>query len=104
MGYTFKENCSDVRNTQVKNIYDHYIKKSFKVDIYDPFLDIDILDNKKLNFVKKPKINFYNVIIVTVPHEKILKMSLKKINSFRKKKSFVFDLKSSFNRSEYYTL
>ena len=35
VGYTFKENCSDIRNTKVKNLYD-IAKKIFKVDIYDP--------------------------------------------------------------------
>ena len=39
MGFTFKENCSDVRNSKVYDLYNLLIKKNNSVDIYDPLAD-----------------------------------------------------------------
>ena len=36
VGYTFKENCSDIRNTKVSKLYDIALKYFKRVDIYDP--------------------------------------------------------------------
>ena len=33
MGFVFKENCSDMRNTKVENIMYHLTKHGYKVDI-----------------------------------------------------------------------
>ena len=38
MGFTFKENCSDVRNSKVYDLYNLLIKNN-SVDIYDPLVD-----------------------------------------------------------------
>ena len=46
MGYTFKENCSDMRNTKVENIMYHLTKHGYKVDIFDDHANGD--DFKKI--------------------------------------------------------
>src|SRR5690606_23385880 len=39
MGITFKENCPDVRNTRVVDIYHELVSFGLEVDIFDPWAD-----------------------------------------------------------------
>ena len=104
MGYTFKENCSDTRNTQVKKIYEYYLKNSKKVEIYDPIVNEPQNVKKKLGIINKPKKRYYDIIILCVPHKKILKHSQNYINNLLKKNSIVLDFKNSFNRKNYFSI
>lgn len=46
-GYTFKENCSDTRNTKVKNLLTSMIDKNIKIELWDPLIGED--DHLELN-------------------------------------------------------
>jgi len=94
MGYTFKENCSDVRNSQIIKI-NKLISKYYHTDIYDPHIYNDIKD-KKLNVIKYPKKNYYDVILLAVNHEIFLKLGIRKILKFAKKDRIIFDIKNMF--------
>jgi UDP-N-acetyl-D-galactosamine dehydrogenase len=39
LGITFKENCPDIRNTKVVDVYNELIEYGFKVDVSDPLAD-----------------------------------------------------------------
>jgi UDP-N-acetyl-D-galactosamine dehydrogenase len=42
LGYTFKENCNDVRNTKVKNLLESFLNLGVNLSLWDPLLlDID---------------------------------------------------------------
>ena len=77
-GFSFKENCSDFRNTKVIDLFS-FLKKRIETDIYDhcnktdvkKFFRIDILSNLK----NKKK---YDVLIFAVPHKIFLETGLKK--------------------------
>ena len=97
MGYTFKENCPDTRNTKVKNLISILTKKANIIEVYDPW--VNSKEFKELgitNFVHKPKINSYDAIFIAVGHNEFIKDGLKKINSYRKKKSVIYDFKNIF--------
>ena len=51
LGYTFKENCNDVRNTKINDLYGISSEKLMRVDIFDPFVDTSELNNKSINFL-----------------------------------------------------
>ncbi|WP_308301155.1 UDP binding domain-containing protein, partial [Vibrio parahaemolyticus] len=36
LGLSFKENCPDIRNTKVFDLYKNLVKLGISVDIYDP--------------------------------------------------------------------
>lgn len=97
LGVTFKENCSDIRNSKSIDICKLLIEKKFKIEIYDPYFNNKI-NFKGFKFIKKPKVNFYDAIIVTVPHDHFYSLGYKKIKSFGKKESLLFDIKSMFNK------
>lgn len=94
LGYTFKENCSDVRNTKVKDIYDYFNKKRHVVHVYDPWINFDLRDVKQ---VKKLNKNYYDCIILAVKHNYFFKIGKKRILSYAKKKNVFYDIKKVFS-------
>ena len=94
MGFTFKENCSDIRNSKVVDMYNYFKLKKCMVDIFDPWVQ-NI--PKNYNFIKVPYAQKYDIIIIAVKHETFKKLGLKKIKSFGNKKALIFDLKKAFN-------
>ncbi|MBS56468.1 MAG: Vi polysaccharide biosynthesis protein VipA/TviB [Rickettsiales bacterium] len=97
LGITFKENCSDIRNSKSIDICDLLVKQNFKVEIYDPYFGGKI-KNKNFKIIKKPKKNFYDVILITVPHDYFYSLGYKNIKSFGKKNLLFFDIKSMFKK------
>ena len=100
-GITFKEDCSDVRNTQVIKIVNKFKKNGSVVHVYDPVADNDNVRKElsirlRKNLVK----NYYDIIILAVPHKVFRNLGVKKIKSFMKKKSILYDLKWMF-KSDY---
>lgn len=94
MGYTFKENCPDTRNTKVKKLIQILAKKVSIVEIYDPWINnIDTKKLDKINFVNKPKYNRYDAVFIAVRHNIFIKQGLKKIDLYRKKNSIIYDFK-----------
>lgn len=98
LGVTFKENCPDVRNTKVVDIYRELSDYGVNVDIYDPWASkeevkheygIKILDN--LIDGKK-----YDSLIIAVSHNEFLEMDL---NTIKKENAVVFDTKACLDRS-----
>lgn len=98
LGYSFKENTSDSRNSKVRDMFNHLSKKGLNVKIFDPLVNKDSFDvSFKKNFVKNINVNnYFDAIILSVPHTKILKMGIKKILKTLKNKSVFFDLKQMF--------
>jgi len=101
MGYSFKENVSDVRNTQVENIFNFLKKKIKKVHIFDPLVDKNNLPKLvKKHFIDKPSTNFYDAAIILVKHSYFLKLGVNKIKRFCKKDNpIIFDVKNSFEKN-----
>ena len=54
-GYTFKENCSDIRNTKVKELIFSIKKKGIKISLWDPLMieeDLISLEKKESKFIE----------------------------------------------------
>jgi UDP-N-acetyl-D-galactosamine dehydrogenase len=94
LGFAFKENCSDFRNTQVIKIYNQLIKANLSVDVYDPLIDSKKVYQKyQLKMLKEVK-KKYNGVIVCNNHDVFkYKFNKDKINDFLIKKDVIFDLK-----------
>ncbi len=96
LGITFKENCTDTRNSKIVDLYNIFIKENAKVDVYDPLAikeDVQRHFNiELLNFNDISKIK-YDCIIIGVPHDCFLNINIKQ---FLKDESVVFDIKGIF--------
>jgi len=92
MGYTFKENCPDTRNTKVQDIIDDLKSMNSNVEVFDPVADITDIE-KNVNFIKRPKEKFYDAIIIAVAHNEFLNKNRKYFEKYTKANSVIFDVK-----------
>lgn len=92
LGFTFKENCPDYRNTRVHDIYLELKDYGIEVDIFDPWVNKDAvrLEYDVEVFTDKEALNKYSVIILAVSHDEFSTLN---INDLRNSKSLVFDIK-----------
>jgi len=101
LGFAYKENCSDTRNTPVYKIYNKLKKKIKCVDILDPNVSAkSVRKNFKISInigIKKS----YDAIILTVPHKNIFSYLKKFTYNFKKKKNFVIDVKYCLKNKSY---
>ena len=94
MGFTFKENCPDIRNTRVIDVYQNFKNLGCNVDVYDPWLDaLEVQKEYNIEVVDELEKNKYDVIIMAVAHEKFKKFSLLNLKAFAKKSYVLFDVK-----------
>ena len=91
LGITFKENCSDIRNSRVVDLYKELVKVSKKVDVHDYHADIQVV-KKEFGIELIDNLNKnYDVIILAVAHSEYLELNYSKI---LKKNHILYDVKS----------
>ena len=96
LGFTFKENCPDVRNTKVIDIYNALNQYNLGITVYDPWADPEIVKHEYgINIVNKPPKNKYDAIILAVAHSKFDGLDVLK---FANKKHIIFDVKAFLNK------
>jgi len=101
MGFSFKENCPDVRNTGAIKLINDLIKNDISYEVYDPVVDKqDALKHYDINVISHPSANTYDAIIITVAHDEFCKMSIDEIRSFGKQTHVLFDLKYILKNEE----
>ncbi len=103
LGATFKENCPDIRNSKVIDLYNELLKNDFQVDVYDPYIN-DLLLSR--NFKNSRKISLssnikYDVVILAVGHKEFKKFDPKKV---LKNDGFVYDIKGFYKDLEFHRL
>ena len=97
LGFTFKENCPDVRNTRVIDIIHEFDTYHAQVDVYDPWVDAaDCEHEYGITPIKTLKDNQYDAIIVAVSHREFLTMGVEEIRKLGKSKHVLFDVKHTF--------
>ena len=65
MGVTFKENCPDVRNSKVMDLYQYLKKKKVIIDLYDPIANKHEFEKLyKTKLINKIRENFYDGILI----------------------------------------
>ena len=104
LGFTFKENCPDLRNSGTINLMKVLHKKKIKLDIHDPYVKKDELKKKTkkdYNIITNLEPSNYDCIIIAVGHRFYKKMGINKIKKLSNKKSCLFyDLKSLFKKDK----
>ncbi len=97
MGLTFKENCADIRNSGVKNLFDSLKKFKCFIDIHDPWANIE--EVKKIYNVSPISNlinNKYDAVIIAVAHNIFKSFGFDAIEDLCKKKNVIYDLKNLF--------
>lgn len=107
LGFTFKENCPDTRNTKVIDIYRELGEYGISPIVVDPAADAE--EAKRLygiNFEEMDAVKEMDGIIVAVAHEQFLSLDREKVDGFYNKahqKKVLMDIKGMFDRNEYLT-
>lgn len=97
LGITFKENCPDVRNTKVVDIYNELKQFEINVDVYDPWADAAEVKHE-YNIDLLPKLNGkkYDSVIVAVAHNEFLSIDFKQLQA---NNTVIFDTKAFIDRN-----
>ena len=107
LGFTFKENCPDTRNTKVIDIYKELQEYGITPMVVDPAADA--AEAKRLygiTFNTMEDIKDMDAVIVAVSHKQFLALDKEKISSLYSKahaKRVLVDIKGIFDRKEYST-
>ncbi len=107
LGFTFKENCPDTRNTKVIDIYKELGEYGITPIVVDPAADAD--EAKRLygiTFETMDAVKDMDAVIVAVAHTQFLDLKKSEIGGFFKpvhKKKVFMDIKGLFDREEYLT-
>ncbi|WP_281962307.1 nucleotide sugar dehydrogenase [Bacteroides nordii] len=91
LGFTFKENCPDVRNTKVIDIYNALKEYGVNIEIYDPWANPEISDKEYhvsvSNILPSKK---FNAVILAVAHDKFQSINISKL---LEEESVIYDVK-----------
>ena len=107
LGFTFKENCPDTRNTKVIDIYKELGEYGITPIVVDPAADAD--EAKRLygiTFETMDVVKDMDAVIVAVAHNQFTDFSKEKISQFfnpENDRKVFMDIKGIFNRKEFLT-
>ena len=97
LGITFKENCSDIRNSKVTDVYNELKEFGLEVDVYDYQADsIEVKDKYSINLIDKIQ-GKYDGILLAVAHRKFSAIDIPSLK--KDSESVVFDLKGFLPRN-----
>jgi nucleotide sugar dehydrogenase len=95
LGFTFKENCPDVRNTKVFDIVKALKEYDLNITVHDPWANPDIAMHEYgievVNILPEKK---FDTVVLAVAHAKLKNIDIKKLI---KKKSVVYDVKGFYD-------
>ncbi len=96
LGITFKENCPDVRNTKVVDIYQTLLEYSNNIKVYDPWANPEIV-KKHYNIhiqqdLTQVEYTKYDAVILAVSHKEFLNMDIRSLLK-NKETGVVYDVK-----------
>jgi len=96
LGFAFKENCPDIRNSRVIDIYKELQQFGLVLDVYDPWANAaDVQRDYGINLLDKVVYENYKAVIVAVAHEQFQFLDYK---LFKKLGAVIFDIKSFIDR------
>ncbi|MCL6260006.1 nucleotide sugar dehydrogenase [Aquiflexum sp. TKW24L] len=99
LGFTFKEDCPDVRNTRVIDIFNELKSFDIEVDVYDPWADAKEVKHEYgvdiLNGENGPDLEDYSAVILAVAHKEFKQLLIQKSEN-----QVVYDVKGILEKSK----
>lgn len=105
LGFTFKENCPDTRNTKVIDIYKELQEYGIKPIVVDPEADAD--EAKRLyniSFQNIEDVNEMDAVVIAVAHKQFSSLEKKDIDNYFTKtnsKKILVDIKGILDKNQY---
>lgn len=106
MGFTFKEDCPDIRNTKVVDVVERLRSFHCDVTVHDPMADPNETEHEYgFKTTKNLPDEKFDAIIITVRHSDYKEMGDKEIDNRLSENGFVYDVKWTFpHRDDYFSL
>lgn len=97
LGFTFKENCPDVRNTKVIDIVQQLKNYHIKVDIHDPWASTgEVMHEYGINLLSElPQGSRYDAVIIAVAH---WQFKYEMIRDLCDERCVLYDVKAVFSK------
>jgi UDP-N-acetyl-D-galactosamine dehydrogenase len=96
LGITFKENCPDIRNSRVVDIYKELIDFGMEVDVYDPWANAEEVEKEHGISLVSALGDAYDAIVLTVAHGEFLGLPFDKLKAMD---GIIFDIKSVLDKA-----
>ena len=97
MGFSFKENCPDIRNTKVADIYNQLREYGIEVDVFDPWIDrVEAVNLYDISLVSELEREKYSAVIVAVAHDQFKDIGIDRISKCCLANHVIYDLKYIF--------
>lgn len=97
LGITFKENCPDIRNSRVADVYHEMQEFKLRVEVYDPWADPqEVMEEYGISLIEKPD-GPYDGILLAVSHQEFASLDFA---ALRHESTALFDLKSFLPREQ----
>lgn len=94
LGFAFKENCTDFRNTRVIDIVNELHDYGAKVAVYDPLVNAaHVAAEYKIAMINKLQEQHYDAIILAVAHEEFKEMGADALHRLGKAEHVLYDIK-----------
>ena len=94
MGFTFKENCPDLRNTRVIDMVRELQEFGCQVDVTDGWASNAEAEHEYgVSLLESPKAGLYDAVILAVPHSEYADLSAGDLRAYLKDGGVLFDLK-----------
>lgn len=96
LGFAFKENCPDIRNTRVIDIYEELSQFGLLPEVYDPWANPEAVQKEYgIKLLEQLTDTNYKAVIVAVAHNEFLQIDYR---SFQQQGAVIFDIKSFIDR------
>jgi len=94
LGFSFKENCPDYRNTKIVDLFLNLKKKAKTIDVYDPWVDsVKVRADHNIKIITKLDPKTYDAVILAVAHDLFSEYKETAFKEFTKDNSVIYDLK-----------
>lgn len=94
MGFTFKGDCPDVRNTKIIDIVKELKDFNMSVDVYDSWASPEeVRFEYALDLIPELKKNHYDAIVLAVDHSETKAMGMKALRELGKENHVLYDVK-----------
>jgi UDP-N-acetyl-D-galactosamine dehydrogenase len=94
LGFTFKENCPDIRNTRVIDIVNELKSYQARINIFDPWVDPAIAKSEygiEVFKILPRKSEKYDGVILAVAHKEFMQLNIRRLLN---ENSVIYDVKS----------
>ena len=100
MGYTFKENCPDTRNTKIIDLYNSLLEFGLTIKIIDPWvINSNVQKIENICFIENLNNNRFDAVILAVAHDQFINLKKDDWKNLLNKDGIFFDLKGIIPRS-----